>query len=96
MKNVRDFNNRLLQEDELRKMLDFAARQGGKEFADKLNKAREADAVEFLEQARRSIDGLSDKDAARTMTVLAANKLFDVGYREFALLFKQVLQRSEQ
>lgn len=89
------FTRKLLKEDAERKKNEMLFRKGAKEFADKLNEAREKDALEFFGQARASIDGLSDKDARRTMCVLACNKLFDVGYREFAGLFKEVLKRGE-
>lgn len=90
-----DFTRNLLRSHALQKELDFAAAQGARAFAEKLNKAREEDAKEFLAQARTSISGLSDTDAKRTLCVLACNKLFDVGYREFADLFRQVLQKGD-
>lgn len=68
--------------------------EGRRELADKLAKAREQDALELFGQARTSISGLAEEDKVRTMCVLACNKLFDVGYREFAGLFKQVLEQS--
>lgn len=91
---VKDFTRRLLHEHSEQKKNELIYRQGAKDFADQLNEAREKDALEFLAQARTSISGLSDKDAKRTLCVLACNKLFDVGYREFAGLFKEVLQRG--
>lgn len=91
-----DFYKELLHKNEQRKMLEAAMKQGAKEFADKLNEARENDALEFYEQARTSVSSLSEEDKLRTLCVLACNKLFDVGYREFALLFKTTLQRSEK
>lgn len=90
-----EFTQQLLRGHALQKELDFAAAQGAKAFAEKLNKAREEDAEEFLAQARISISGLSDADAKRTLCVLACRKLFAVGYREFADLFRQVLQKGE-
>lgn len=90
-----DFTRKLLKENEQRKLYEMAMRQGAKDFADKLNEAREKDALEFFEQAKKSIYGLAEDDKRRTLCVLACNKLFDVGYREFALLFKTILQRSE-
>lgn len=92
---MKDFERQILKEHEQRKLYEMAMRQGAKEFADRLNEVREKDALEFFEQAKKSIDGLSEDDRRRTMCVLACNKLFDVGYREFALLFKTILQRSE-
>lgn len=89
------FNKELLEVHAQRKMYEMATRQGAKEFADKLHEAREKDALEFFEQAKKSIDGLAEDDKRRIMCALACNKLFDVGYREFALLFKAILQRSE-
>lgn len=89
-----EFYKKLLKENEQRKFYEVAMRQGAKEFADKLNEAREKDALEFFEQARASISSLSEEDKFRTMCVLACNKLFDVGYREFAGLFKEVLKSS--
>lgn len=94
--NGRVFTKQLLREDEQRKLYELAMRQGMKEFADKLNEAREKDALEFFEQARSSVSCLSEEDKIRTLCVLACNKLFEVGYREFALLFKQTLQGSEK
>lgn len=90
-----DFTRKLLKKEEQRKLYEMAMRQGAKEFADKLNAARENDAQEFFEQARKSISDLPEEDKHRTMCVLACNKLFAVGYREFALLFKTTLQRRE-
>lgn len=88
------FSKELLRQNEQRKLYEMAMRQGAKEFADQLNEAREKDALEFFEQARTSVSGLSEEDKVRTLCVLACNKLFDVGYREFAGLFKNVLQAS--
>lgn len=88
------FSKELLRQNEQRKLYEMAMRQGAKEFADQLNEVREKDALEFFEQARTSISGLSEEDKVRTLCVLACNKLFDVGYREFAGLFKNVLQVS--
>lgn len=93
---VKDFTRRLLHEHNAQKKNDLLYRRGAKDFADQLNKAREEDALEFLHQARASISGLSDTAAKRTMCVLACNKLFDLGYREFAGVFKEVLQRGEK
>lgn len=90
-----DFTREFLKQDAERKKNEMLFRRGAKEFADKLNSAREKDAEEFFEQARSSIAGHSDKEALKTLCVLACNKLFDVGYREFALLFKQALGRNE-
>lgn len=90
-----DFTKKLLQQNAEQKKNEMLFRQGAKDFADKLNAAREQDAREFFAQAKFSIEGLSDSEARKTICVLACNKLFDVGYREFALLFKQVLERSE-
>lgn len=88
---MKDFDRQLLKENEQRKLYEMVTRQGAKEFADKLNEAREKDALEFFEQAQASVSSLSEEDAVRTMCVLACNKLFDVGYREFALMFKTIL-----
>lgn len=90
------FTQRLFTEHNRQKMNDLIYRQGAKDFADQLNKAREEDALEFANQARASVSGLSDTAAQRTMCVLACNKLFDLGYREFAGVFKEVLQRGEK
>lgn len=87
--------SKVLKEHEHRLLYEGAMKQGAKEFADKLNEAREKDALELFGQAQKSIEGLSEEDKRRTMCVLACNKLFEVGYREFAALFKTVLQRSE-
>lgn len=93
--NEQDFYKKLLKETEQRKLHEALMRLGAKEFADKLNEVREKDALEFFGQARSSISGLAEEDKVRTMCVLACNKLFDVGYREFANLFKEVLKSSQ-
>lgn len=92
--NEKEFHRKLLQSEEQRKLYEMAMRQGAKEFAYKLNEAREKDALEFFGQAQASVVGLSEEDKVRTLCVLACNKLFDVGYREFAGLFKNTLQSS--
>lgn len=92
---MNEFYRKLLKENEQRKLYEMAMRQGAKEFADKLNEEREKDALEFFEQARASVGGLSEEDRLRTLCVFACNKLFDVGYREFAGLFKDALPRGK-
>lgn len=89
---MKNFGKRILEENARRKYYEMAMRHGAKEFADKLNEAREKDALELFEQAKKSIDGLSESGKRYTLCVLACNKLYDVGYREFANLFKQTLK----
>lgn len=91
---MNEFGQKLLKAQERQLLYERVMNRGAKEFADKLNEAREKDALEFVEQAKRSISGLSEEDKLRTLCVLACNKLFDTGYREFAGLFKQVLVES--
>lgn len=93
---MNDFGRKLLQEYEQRKLYEMAMRQGAKEFADKLNEAREKDAREFFEQAVAAISGLSNEATLCTLCMLACDKLQDVGYREFADLFKLALRRSKK
>lgn len=86
------FDRKLLQADMRRKELDMAYAQGGKDFADKLQAAREADATQFMDTMRWCISQPVDKwkDAAAQAM---AQKLMEVGYRDAGQLFIDELEK---
>lgn len=89
---VHDFNAKLFQADLRRKELDLVYAQGGKDFADKLAKAREEDALSFLDTMRWCVSQSADrwKEAAADAM---AKKLIEVGYVEAGRLFLEEKQK---
>lgn len=81
MGSVQDFSRRIQVESNHQQGLDMAAKQEVKNFADKLAKAREEDALIFFSQMRQleseSVDTRYDKAYA-----LMLDKLAEVGYKE--------------
>ena len=88
------FMQKLLRENARQKELDLERATAVRLFADALAKARNEDAQELLAQARTSVAGKSDAGALRTLCELACSKLYNVGYQEFAALFKEALERG--
>lgn len=81
-----------LQDNERMKVKEYMRRLGAKEFADRLAAARERDAQEFIGKALADVAGQSEDKALRILSVMAADKLAEVGYKEFAVLFREKLK----
>lgn len=81
MGSIQDFSRRIQVESHRQQELDMAARQSVKNFADKLAKAREEDALTFFSQMRQlESEGVDTRyDKAYTLML---DKLAEVGYKE--------------
>lgn len=88
------FTRQLLLNNEAQKLNDFVYRKGARDFADKLHEAREADALAMAEQAKMTVDMPQEKQL-HVLQSMACAKLSEVGYTEFAEIFKACLKRGE-
>lgn len=89
-----NFTKRLLLNSQEQKLNDFIYKKGAKDFADKLAETREADALAMAEQAKMTVDMPQEKQL-HVLQSMAVSKLREVGYTEFAEIFKACLKRGE-
>lgn len=85
-----DFQRKLLQMEEQRKIVDKSVTSALEVFAIRLNEERKKDALAFMEAVRNAY---TQTGKAEVVTGLLLEKLFDVGYKEAAQYCKEVVYK---